>query len=104
MQVKHGWWWHLLHDPIRDNPWGFLAVLLVFAVTGAVFWYQPWRLLRPKRWGVRIVGQESGNITDLPFLRFRTKAEADGWATENNITRSRELSAELTRYETYRLT
>lgn len=27
--MSHGWWWHLLYDPICDNPWSLLATILL---------------------------------------------------------------------------
>lgn len=29
--MDHGWWWHLMHDPMRHNPWSLLMLVLLAA-------------------------------------------------------------------------
>jgi hypothetical protein len=35
----HGWWWHLWNDPMRDNPWTWLAFTLIIGATFTLFWW-----------------------------------------------------------------
>jgi hypothetical protein len=32
--VNHGWWWHLFHDPMRDNPWSMVALVVAVGLLG----------------------------------------------------------------------
>jgi hypothetical protein len=55
-----------------------------------------------KRWGVLVVGLESGRVRDLPWLRFWSKAKADRcvarleWARKGNG-----IYDDVTRFEAY---
>lgn len=64
----------------------------------ALAWLTRWR----KQWTIAIVGQESGNVSLLPFLRFRTREQAERWIAEQ----SREYTegSPLTAYEPRELT
>jgi hypothetical protein len=33
-------WWHVFHDPVRDNVWSFLAVMVCAGAMYAVVWWQ----------------------------------------------------------------
>jgi hypothetical protein len=45
----HGWLWHVFNDPMRDNPWSMLALLLILAAAGTALWqFEAWRDRR--RW------------------------------------------------------
>lgn len=35
--TRHGWWWHLLNDPIGDNPWAVVALVAVYVAVGGLF-------------------------------------------------------------------
>jgi hypothetical protein len=37
------WWFHFLHDPMRDNPWSLGAMLLLSALVLTYMW---WRVRR----------------------------------------------------------
>jgi hypothetical protein len=39
----YGFWWHLWHDPMRDNLWSVLALAVILAALGLLVWYWPWR-------------------------------------------------------------
>jgi hypothetical protein len=35
--MSHGWWWHLFHDPIRDElPWSLIALGVILILGGVV--------------------------------------------------------------------
>lgn len=51
----------------------------------------PWR----KRWTVAIVGQESGSVTLLSFVTFRSQAKGAAWVAQAN----ERSPSDLTRYE-----
>lgn len=60
--MDHGWWWHLMHDPMRDNPWSLLMlVLLAAALFGrAGLMLADLRLRRARG------GQQLGPATERP--------------------------------------
>lgn len=37
----HGWWWHLLNDPMRTNPWSIILVIGTVATVVALYWWRP---------------------------------------------------------------
>lgn len=38
------WLWHLWHDPVRDNPWSFVGlVLCVLGIVGLMWVLSGWR-------------------------------------------------------------
>lgn len=39
----HGWLWHLLNDPMRDNPASLALLVLTLAAIFGLFWWAPWR-------------------------------------------------------------
>lgn len=46
----HGWWWHLWNDPIGNNPWSLLGVILTCVVIGAAYWWLAgWRQRRCRK-------------------------------------------------------
>lgn len=52
--MDHGWLWHLLHDPMRDNPWSLLALALIVTallagMVGRLWLLDWWRRRRPDR-------------------------------------------------------
>ena len=51
-RVNHDWWWHVFHDPMIENPWGFIAGMLSFAIpVGIMVTIESWRSRRiKKRW------------------------------------------------------
>jgi hypothetical protein len=57
-------------------------------------------LSRPRwyRYQVVIVGQESGNRTALPWLRFRHAVDADRWCDRMNIAHGDHGPWPLTKY------
>jgi hypothetical protein len=59
------------------------------------------RLPFRKRWTAAIVGMESGNVTELSFLAFRTIAQAREWVARANQGRP---DNGLTRYVVWRRT
>lgn len=76
----HGWWWHLFHDPMRDNPWSLVALILALATIGALLWSQPWRMLRRRK--PMIVRSDAGHHGALTMF-----AERDTLAVENPAPR-----------------
>lgn len=54
----------------------------------------PWRR---KRWSAVIVGLESGRETELGFIHFRDRVEADAWVARMNART--DVANPLTRYE-----
>lgn len=59
----------------------------------------PWS----KHFQVVIVGRESGNRTQLTFLRFRRHSDALEWCLRMNDANNRTVSGGLTYYEVERL-
>jgi hypothetical protein len=69
----HGWWWHLFHDPMRDNPWSMAGlvvcvVVLVLLVAG-LNWLDrtlrdKWRTCANRDVRSRIPGLRPGDDTN----------------------------------------
>lgn len=81
--------------PLWMHPLAYVACGLV------VMWAWHWPRLpwRRKRWSIVIVGQESGNVTTVDFMRFHTRAEAQKWCDDSNAD-----DGTLTRFEPHLLT
>lgn len=54
--VRHGWWWHLWNDPVRDNPasLGLLALCAALMIAYVVSPWRPWS----RRWWRERRGRE----------------------------------------------
>jgi hypothetical protein len=37
--MNHGWWWHLWNDPVSENPWSMLGLVIIVAAILAVLWW-----------------------------------------------------------------
>lgn len=35
------WLWHLLNDPMRDNPWSLLLLIVILVTAGILMWRRP---------------------------------------------------------------
>lgn len=42
----HNWLWHLFNDPMRDNPWALLCMLVLMVAMFSPAW---WPMLRDRK-------------------------------------------------------
>jgi hypothetical protein len=48
--MSDGWFWHLLNDPVSENPWSLLLVVVTFAILHwSLWWYAGWKIRRNRR-------------------------------------------------------
>lgn len=48
--MNHSWWWHVFHDPMNENPWAFIAgVVIIGGTLALMFAHAEWRSRRIKR-------------------------------------------------------
>lgn len=41
--TQHGWWWHFFHDPMDENWWPIVAMVLLVPAYFVLFWWRPWK-------------------------------------------------------------
>jgi hypothetical protein len=34
----HDWWWHLMNDPMKDNPWSLVALAVFVGAFAGLTW------------------------------------------------------------------